>query len=142
MSRQVVQSVDSRHGFFIGGGGENFGVLWKCLNGLLAWSCVVVANLRRGSSHRTQCTLTDTSVGFAAGVAQLAEQLICNQQVAGSIPIVSSTNHSRVMSITNTLVGYPSGQRGQTVNLLAYVFDGSNPSPTTSTTSYICLTAY
>src|SRR5438552_13329814 len=29
------------------------------------------------------------------------------------------------------LVGYPSGQRGQTVNLLAHAFDGSNPSPTT-----------
>src|SRR5947209_8244198 len=29
------------------------------------------------------------------------------------------------------VVGYPSGQRGQTVNLLAYAFDGSNPSPTT-----------
>src|ERR1035437_781725 len=28
-------------------------------------------------------------------------------------------------------VGYSSGQRGQTVNLLAYAFDGSNPSPTT-----------
>ena len=27
-----------------------------------------------------------------AGVAQLAEQLICNQQVAGSSPITSSTN--------------------------------------------------
>ncbi len=25
--------------------------------------------------------------------------------------------------------GYPSGQRGQTVNLLAYAFEGSNPSP-------------
>ena len=30
------------------------------------------------------------------------------------------------------LIGYPSGQRGQTVNLLAYAFDGSNPSPTTT----------
>jgi hypothetical protein len=29
------------------------------------------------------------------------------------------------------LVGYPSGQRGQTVNLLAYAFSGSNPEPTT-----------
>jgi hypothetical protein len=29
------------------------------------------------------------------------------------------------------LVGYPSGQRGQTVNLLAYAFTGSNPVPTT-----------
>src|SRR5580765_6572363 len=32
------------------------------------------------------------------------------------------------------MVGYPSGQRGQTVNLLTYVFDGSNPSPTTTVT--------
>src|SRR3982074_2707959 len=28
--------------------------------------------------------------------------------------------------------GYPSGQRGQTVNLLAYSFVGSNPAPSTS----------
>ena len=28
------------------------------------------------------------------------------------------------------LVGYPSGQREQTVNLPAYAFEGSNPSPT------------
>ena len=36
------------------------------------------------------------------------------------------------------LVGYPSGQRGQTVNLLAYAFDGSNPSPTTTFTLSHC----
>ncbi len=29
-------------------------------------------------------------------------------------------------------VGYSSGQRGQTVNLLAFAFGGSNPPPTTS----------
>ena len=29
-----------------------------------------------------------------AGVAQLAEQLICNQQVVGSIPITGSTVHT------------------------------------------------
>jgi len=29
-------------------------------------------------------------------------------------------------------VGYSSGQRGQTVNLLAYAYEGSNPSPTTT----------
>ncbi len=45
----------------------------------------------------------------SAGVAQLAEQLICNQQVAGSSPITSSRH----------LEGFPSGQRGQTVNLLS-----------------------
>ena len=39
-------------------------------------------------------------------MAQLAEQLICNQQVIGSSPIIGF------------LDGFPSGQRGQTVNLL------------------------
>ena len=34
--------------------------------------------------------------------------------------------------ITGRLVGYSSGQRGQTVNLLAYASEGSNPSPTTT----------
>ena len=43
----------------------------------------------------------------SADVAQLAEQLICNQQVIGSSPIIGF------------LDGFPSGQRGQTVNLLA-----------------------
>jgi hypothetical protein len=36
-----------------------------------------------------------------------------------------------LLSGSRRMVGYPSGQRGQTVNLLAYAFDGSNPSPTT-----------
>ena len=30
------------------------------------------------------------------------------------------------------LEGFPSGQRGQTVNLLAYAFGGSNPPPSTT----------
>ena len=45
---------------------------------------------------------------YDAGVAQLVEQLICNQQVAGSSPITSSIHMEE----------FPSGQRGQTVNLL------------------------
>ena len=44
-----------------------------------------------------------------ADVAQLAEQLICNQQVIGSSPIIGFYY----------LDGFPSGQRGQTVNLLS-----------------------
>jgi hypothetical protein len=52
-------------------------------------------------------------VGFA-GVAQSVEQLICNQQVAGSSPIASSS-----LSINYILEGFPSGQREQTVNLPA-----------------------
>ena len=42
-------------------------------------------------------------------MAQLAEQLICNQQVIGSSPIIGFYY----------LDGFPSGQRGQTVNLLS-----------------------
>ena len=49
-----------------------------------------------------------------AGVAQLAEQLICNQQVAGSSPITSSNN-----IICLFVDGFPSGQREQTVNPLS-----------------------
>ena len=63
-----------------------------------------------------------------AGVAQLVEQLICNQQVGGSSPSTSSTEFSQELNMGE----FPSGQRGQTVNLLLLRFDGSNPSsPTT-----------
>ena len=48
-----------------------------------------------------------------ADVAQLAEQLICNQQVTGSSPVVG------FIIILMILGGFPRGQRGQTVNLLA-----------------------
>ncbi len=44
----------------------------------------------------------------------MVEQLICNQQVAGSSPVLGSSNLG-----LDSREGYPSGQRGQTVNLLA-----------------------
>ena len=47
----------------------------------------------------------------SAGVAQLVEQLICNQQVAGSSPFASSS------SVKIHVGRFPSGQREQTVNL-------------------------
>ncbi len=49
-----------------------------------------------------------------------AEQLICNQQVAGSNPIAS-------LYIKYIKERFPSGQREQTVNLSADAFGGSNP---------------
>ena len=62
---------------------------------------------------------------FLADVAQLVEQLICNQPVGGSSPSIGSNkikNRGR----------YQSGQLEQTVNLLSFDFGGSNPSlPTT-----------
>ncbi len=56
-------------------------------------------------------------VFFMCWSSSTVEQLICNQQVAGSIPISSSRSLSSFFCLA---VGrYPSGQRGQTVNLLA-----------------------
>ncbi len=55
-----------------------------------------------------------------AGVAQLVEQLICNQQVAGSSPITSSI-----------LGGVPEWPKGADCKSVVSDFDGSNPSPST-----------
>ena len=60
--------------------------------------------------HRPFTAVTGVQIplesSIYADMAQLAEQLICNQQVIGSSPIVGFMD------------GFPSGQRGQTVNLL------------------------
>ena len=53
-----------------------------------------------------------------ADVAQLAEQLICNQQVIGSSPIIGFDRELSFLSFKINMGGFPSGQRGQTVNLL------------------------
>ena len=55
-----------------------------------------------------------------AGVAQLAEQLICNQQVVGSIPITSSTSGE-----------IPEWPKGADCKSVVTDFDGSNPSLST-----------
>ena len=54
------------------------------------------------------------SIWSFADMAQLAEQLICNQQVIGSSPIIGLGESQFHMD------GFPSGQRGQTVNLLRH----------------------
>ena len=87
-----------------------------------------------------------------AGVAQSVEQLICNQRVGGSNPFASSMGWIRVAVLNRYAPGsarwvsagrYPSGQRGQTVNLLAYAFGGSNPPlPTTSHPTIISIYPY
>ena len=56
-----------------------------------------------------------------ADVAQLAEQLTCNQQVIGSSPIIGfflAYQQEKNKNNYTTMGGFPSGQRGQTVNLL------------------------
>ena len=54
-----------------------------------------------------------------AGVAQLVEQLICNQQGGGSSPSTSSIYKELVTKVKLNMGVFPSGQRGQTVNLLS-----------------------
>ena len=62
-----------------------------------------------------------------AGVAQLAEQLICNQQVAGSSPFTSfiffmlilGWLFAPIVDEPYCMEEFPSGQREQTVNLLS-----------------------
>ena len=54
-----------------------------------------------------------------AGVAQLVEQLICNQQVAGSSPITSSNGE------------VPEWPKGADCKSAVFDFDGSNPSLST-----------
>src|SRR5205823_11025640 len=75
-----------------------------------------------------------------ADVAQSAELRFCKPAVVGSIPTVSSGRDTPVVVERRERgrqrergadpVGYPSGQREQTVNLPAHAFEGSNPSPT------------
>ena len=55
-----------------------------------------------------------------AGVAQPVEQLICNQQVAGSSPIASSKSG-----------GVPEWPKGADCKSVGSAFGGSNPPPST-----------
>jgi hypothetical protein len=66
----------------------------------------------------------------SADVAQSVEHLFCKQAVRGSSPLVSSVWRGAFTSVF--LVGCPSGQREQAVNLPEFSYVGSNPTPTTS----------
>src|SRR5215204_5862735 len=76
--------------------------------------------------------------GVSADIAQLAEHPPCKREVTSSILVVGSTGHmlkiESTMMINNVIPsgGYPSGQRGLTVNQLSDDFGGSNPSPPTT----------
>ena len=80
-----------------------------------------------------------------AGVAQLVEQLTCNQQVGGSNPFASSVTglHTGMPIYRVRKFGWHKGthafiwadagvgEPGRTVNPLAYALEGSNPPPPT-----------
>ena len=61
-----------------------------------------------------------------AGVAQLVEQLICNQQVAGSSPIASFfTSYFIIFLLFGEIPKWPKGTDCKSVGI---AFEGSNPS--------------
>ena len=67
-----------------------------------------------------------------AGVAQLAEQLICNQQVAGSSPITSSIDN--IIQVSPIRGWVPERPKGADCKSVVADYDGSNPSPSTNFT--------
>ena len=79
-------------------------------------------------------TIEESSVGRAADyksaetkyadVAQLAEQLICNQQVIGSSPIIGFL---KILYFHNGWI--PEWPKGTDCKSAAYCFGGSNPPP-------------
>lgn len=87
--------------------------VWRCK------VCYYICRPKSGPKGTDQVKQSVLFLAVQANVAQLVEQLICNQPVGGSSPSIGSESRSKGR--------YPSGQRGQTVNLLSYDFVGSNP---------------
>jgi hypothetical protein len=80
------------------------------------------AETQSHQNHKTTLKIKGRNRRSNAGVAQLVEQLICNQQVAGSSPFASSEPDGQSHAQNEPLLhshrdGFPSGQREQTVNL-------------------------
>ena len=78
------------------------------------------------------CKLQDWLKGWVhslqkayADVAQLAEQLICNQQVIGSSPIIGFTEKTVVKQTSNGWI--PEWPKGTDCKSAANCFGGSNP---------------
>ena len=83
---------------------------------------------RAGVWYYKQVAETDKTCENA-GVAQLVEQLICNQQVGGSSPSTSSTPFEQ----RTILYGrFPEWPKGTDCKSVVYDFGGSNPPPPTS----------
>ena len=69
------------------------------------------------------------SIFRSAGVAQSVEQLICNQQVAGSSPIASS---KKIFCPMGHHGGVPERSKGADCKSAGEAYGGSNPPPSTS----------
>src|SRR4026207_1587185 len=84
------------------------------------------------SMHGTSQTHQNhtTMDGYRRWRSSMVEQLICNQQVAGSSPIASSVENESLGRV-------PERSKGTDCKSVATGFEGSNPSPSTSKGSEI-----
>src|SRR3954468_14969576 len=85
------------------------------------------------SMHRQSQTLQNhtTMDGYRRWRSSMVEQLICNQQVAGSSPIASSVEQ-RENEGHESLGRVPERSKGTDCKSVATGFEGSNPSPSTA----------
>ena len=81
------------------------------------------------SMHGQSQTLQNhtTMDGYRRWRSSMVEQLICNQQVAGSSPIASSVQSDPSCSLGRV----PERSKGTDCKSVATGFEGSNPSPST-----------
>ena len=79
---------------------------------------------RRSQTHQNHTTMD----GYRRWRSSMVEQLICNQQVAGSSPIASSVENEG----TESLGRVPERSKGTDCKSVATGFEGSNPSPSTA----------
>ena len=81
--------------------------------------------------RRTQTLQNHTTMdGYRRWRSSMVEQLICNQQVAGSSPIASSVEQCKNEG-HESLGRVPERSKGTDCKSVATGFEGSNPSPST-----------
>ena len=86
----------------------------------------------QSQSHQNHTTMDRD--GYRRWRSSMVEQLICNQQVAGSSPIASSVE--RIEKDPRSLGRVPERSKGTDCKSVATGFEGSNPSPSTRTTTF------
>src|SRR3954471_18103144 len=94
------------------------------------------------SMHGQSQTLQNhtTMDGYRRWRSSMVEQLICNQQVAGSSPIASSVEHCENEG-HESLGRVPERSKGTDCKSVATGFEGSNPSPSTAAKTTTTTTA-
>ena len=81
----------------------------------------------QSQTHQNHTTMD----GYRRWRSSMVEQLICNQQVAGSSPIASSVEQRKCEG-NESLGRVPERSKGTDCKSVATGFEGSNPSPSTA----------